>query len=238
MQIFYESNVFWPSVSWCPIRSHVCPFSVLAQLSLNTYGLSGRTYANTEAWEIRLRTLCFWAPLGLVCMTCSQTVIQTEAVPLIKQQSRGFGFSKPLTCNLIFLQQHHKPCCQCYKQRGNCVSVEIPLFLSRVIQGLFSRENIWVSSVVQQNWHFAAELQREILKGKNLEFDPYTEEMWCLSYTERATLLAWICSTFLFRGSGSPIVTKTKQTNTKKKQKKPNFIWWGWCLLGSEWPYQ
>lgn len=221
MQIFYESNVFWPSVSWCPIWSHVCPFSVLAQLSLNTYGLSGRTYANTEAWEIRLRTLCFWAPLGLVCMTCSQTVIQTEAVPLIKQQSGGFGFSKPLTCNLIFLQQHHKPCCQCYKQRGNCVSVEIPLFLSRVIQGLFSRENIWVSSVVQQNWHFAAELQREILKGKT----------WNLTHTLRrcgATLLAWIGSTFPFRGSGSPIVTKTK----------PNFIWWRWCLLGWEWPYQ
>lgn len=200
MQIFYESNVFWPSVSWCPIWSHVCPFSVLAQLSLNTYGLSGRMYANTEAWEIRLRTLCFWAPLGLVCMTCSQTVIQTEAVPLIKQQSGDFGFSKPLTCNLIFLQQHHKPCCQCYKQRGNCVSVEIPLFLSRVIQGLFSRENIWVSSVVQQNWHFAAELQREILKGKT----------WNLTHTLRRCgvsvilrgPLCWHGSVLLFRLEG------------------------------------
>lgn len=200
MQIFYESNVFWPSVSWCPIWSHVCPFSVLAQLSLNTHGLFGRMYANTEAWEIRLRTLCFWAPLGLVCMTCSQTVIQTEAVPLIKQQSGGFGFSKPLTCNLIFLQQHHKPCCQCYKQRGNCVSVEIPLFLSRVIQGLFSRENIWVSSVVQQNWHFAAELQREILKGKT----------WNLTHTLRRCgvsvilrgPLCWHGSVLLFRLEG------------------------------------
>lgn len=57
-----KTTFFRPSVSWCPIPSHVCTTGHLFPLGSlelkNAYGLSGRTYANS--WDIGL----FGSPLG------------------------------------------------------------------------------------------------------------------------------------------------------------------------------
>lgn len=137
MPRFYETKFFGTFVSWYLILSPVCtilpPVSVPAHLSLNTYDLSGRTYANTWGEDMRnrfLQAVCFWSPFGRVSTTCSQWFRQKQCVRL-NSRARVWCLVwcfKVIKSHSLSLHQHHKPYCQCYVERGNHVLVEIPSF--------------------------------------------------------------------------------------------------------------
>lgn len=126
--IFYE-NIF---LTICLLISctlsclHNSPCLCLQCAGLNTYGLSGRTYASTWGEDMRstFAGSLFRSPLGWVSVTCSLSG-SDRCSASDSTAGQEFGL---LTRNLILLQQHHKPYRQCCMERGNHVSVEIPCF--------------------------------------------------------------------------------------------------------------
>lgn len=171
--IFMKATCFPPSVS---IPSHVCtifPPSVCRLTpALNTYGLSGRTYANTWGQRHEKRSCSeFWSPLGLDRAGLGHSdllsVIQTEAVPLTQQQGEFWDVFKLLTRKPHFPPAAPQTMPSVLGEGGKRkpgVAVEIPCFS----QGQSRGENICIGSGA----NFLPLLKREVAtcNSKNQNF--------------------------------------------------------------------
>lgn len=118
----HNANILWTiclliSYTISSLHDSPCffPISVFAHLSLKRTGLSGKTYANT--WETGFAGSLLWPPLGWVSVTCSQWFRPKQCLWLNSRPGEFrdlfLNFFNLLARNLILLQQHHKPCCQC-----------------------------------------------------------------------------------------------------------------------------